>query len=76
MIAPYRCPFEHEPRREMLRCRPPDISACKTSGLTQRQSWISSRLTWKRLAAAPDEHRAQLVLGAGRVELGLILELE
>ena len=54
----------------------PLISACRASGLIQRQARISFRLIAELLGGTPYEDRAQLVLGAGRIELRLILKLE
>ena len=45
VIPPDPGPFQHEPGGVSAAVAEPDISRCRTSGLIQRQSWISSRLT-------------------------------
>src|SRR5580698_5328789 len=75
VVPPDPCPLQLEPRRKLA-----GGGACQLSlqrfGLHPAPRENLIRIGLHRVAAAADEHRAQLLLRAGRLELRLVLELE
>src|ERR1700681_4345524 len=75
MIPPDAFPLQHEPGSEALGPRPCDLGLERLRGAPAPGEDLVL-VDADRVRAAPDEDRAEFVLGSGGIELRLVLELE
>src|ERR1700694_452695 len=75
MIPPDTLPLQHEPGSEALGPGPRDLGLERFRGAPAPGDDLVL-VDADRVRAAPDEYRAELVLGGGGIELRLVLELE